>query len=292
MAALLIMAAGLGTRYGGSKQTDGIGPNGELLMQYSIYDAINAGFDKIVLVIKPEHRKLIEGLCKGINAEIVFAYQDHSTLPESYEVPKERTKPFGTVHALLCARDCINEPFAVINADDYYGAEAYGMMLEKLTSLKENEGAMVSYRLKNTVSENGGVTRGLCSVENGVLRAVKETYRITLGDDGVIRGDSNEPLDPEALVSMNMWGFLPSVFDLAKECFARFLERIPQGEVKAEYALPTMVDELICGGRMKISALMTDARWFGVTYREDRETVASELKRLHDSGRYPEKLFC
>lgn len=289
---LLIMAAGLGSRYGGDKQIDGLGPNGEILMQYSIFDAIRAGFKKVVFVIKPEHRDVIERVCADIKGiEVAFAYQAFDSIPEFYKIPAERVKPFGTVHAVLCARDVIAEPFAVINADDFYGSDAFEVMNKKLCELGAGEATMVSYRLKNTVSKNGAVTRGVCELADGKLVGVRETYKITVDDKGIIRDDECGVLDPESLVSMNMWGFGADIFEKMEERFNEFLRAIPEGEIKAEYALPTMVDKMISGGELCVSVLSTDAVWFGVTYKEDRPFVVSELVRMHDNGEYPQKLF-
>ncbi len=289
---LLIMAAGLGSRYGGNKQVDGIGPNGEMLMQYSIYDAVKAGFNKLVFVIKPDYRELIEGICKSLSdVEVAFVYQGFDSIPKDYNIPENRVKPFGTVHALLCAKDVINEPFAIINADDYYGKDAFCKIHSKLIGLDAEEGCMVAYRLKNTVSKNGAVTRGICTKDDReMLLDVKETYSITLGDDGVISDADAGVLDPEMLVSMNMRGFLPSIFDDAEEAFSEFLSNIPEGDIKREYALPTMVDAFIKSSKLSISVLSTDSRWFGVTYREDKATVAEELLKLHECGEYPSEL--
>lgn len=289
---LLIMAAGLGSRYGGNKQVDGIGPSGEMLMQYSIYDAVKAGFDKVVVIIKPEHQELIENICKDIKgAELVFAYQEFSSIPKSYTVPAERVKPFGTVHAVLCAKDVINEPFAIINADDYYGADAFVKMYDELQKLSAGQGTMVAYRLGKTVSKNGAVTRGVCTKDaHGMLADVKETYSITIDDNGIISDADSGILDPESLVSMNMWGFLPSIFDDAAEEFEKFLSELPQGNIKSEYALPTMVDKFIKDGKLQISVLSTDSVWFGVTYKEDKAFVAEELLKMHKAGMYPDTL--
>lgn len=290
--ALLIMAAGLGSRYGGNKQIDGLGPHGEILMQYSIYDAIRAGFEKIVFVIKPEHRETMERICDSIRgAEIAFAYQDFSSIPEIYSVPEERVKPFGTVHAVLCASDVIREPFAVLNADDFYGADAFSIMQEALLSLQSGEAAMVAYRLKNTVSRNGAVTRGICCVEEGELKKVTETYRIAVDTQGRIVDDACGELDGEMPVSMNLWGFLPEMMESLRVSFEEFLSRIAQDDLKAEYALPTAIDRMLTVGSLRVRVLTTDAVWFGVTYREDRESVSAELARLHTAGVYPETLF-
>lgn len=288
---LVIMAAGLGSRYGGNKQVDGIGPNGEILMQYSIYDAIRAGFNKVVFVIKPEHRAVIENFCKNIdNAEIAFAYQDYSSVPAFYKIPAERTKPFGTTHAVLCAKDVVDGPFAVINADDYYGSEAFDELYHKLNSLKSGEATMVAYKLKNTVSRNGSVSRGVCRVADGKLSTVKEHYDITIDQNDVISDKTEGVLPSDSLVSMNLWGFLPEFFDFAKDYFESFLKELPEGELKKECALPTMVDTLIQSGELEVSVLSTDSVWFGVTYKEDKDFVAGELKKMHDDGKYPEKL--
>lgn len=288
---LLIMAAGLGSRYGGDKQIDGIGPHGEMLMQYSIYDATRAGFDKLVFVIKPAYKEIIDKLCSRLSGiEVACAYQDFDSIPPFYKVPTDRVKPFGTVHAVLSARDAIDGPFAVINADDFYGRDAFVKMHEHLVSLGAGEGAMVAYRLKNTVSRNGAVTRGICHVEDGALVSVKETYRVAADKNGLVTDGNGGVLDGESLVSMNMWGFHFSVFENMKEEFDAFLCAIPDGDIKAEYALPTMVDKLISSGKLRVDVLDTDANWFGVTYREDRDYVASELKSLHESGIYPERI--
>ena len=288
---LVVMAAGLGSRYGGDKQVDRIGPNGEILMQYSVYDAIRAGFDKLVFVIKPQYRDIIDGICSHFEGvEVEYVYQDHSSIPQFYKIPEERTKPFGTVHAVLCAKDVVREPFAVINADDFYGAEAFSIMHDRLVELNEGEATMVAYKLENTVSLNGAVTRGICSVKDGKLDGVKETYKITVDATGRISDSEQGELDGSALVSMNMWGFHPSVFADMTEEFESFLRALSADELKAEYALPTMVDRLIRSGKMSVSVLKTDAVWFGVTYREDRDYVANNLNKMHQMGKYPEKI--
>ena len=287
---LLIMAAGLGSRYGGDKQVDGIGPHGEILMQYSIYDAIRAGFDKLVFVIKPQYREKIDALCANVKAEVECVYQDFDSIPSFYKIPEERIKPFGTVHAVICAQDVINEPFAVINADDFYGYDAFDKMHGKLIALKDNEGTMVAYRLKNTVSLNGSVTRGICSVENGYLTDVKETYSIVVDKKGNISDAEQGALDGELPVSMNMWGFGADIFVHMEKEFKNFLLGIAEGDIKSEYALPTMVDKLIKGGLLNISVLKTDSVWFGVTYKEDKDYVTEELRKLHENGMYPQEL--
>ena len=290
--ALLIMAAGLGSRYGGSKQVDGIGPHGEILMQYSIHDAIRAGFQKIVFVIKPEHQAVIEGFTKDIkNAEICFAYQDFSSIPDFYTIPRERQKPFGTAHAVLCAQEIIREPFAVLNADDFYGADAFSRIHERLLALSKGEAAMVTYRLGNTVSRNGAVTRGVCDVREGKLQGVTEVYKISVDGEGRILDGEGGVLDENCPVSMNLWGFRPEIFAELRARFHAFLRAIPEGDLRAECVLPTVIDQMIGEGALSVSALSTDAVWFGVTYREDRDSVAAELRALHQRGVYPDRLF-
>jgi len=301
---LVIMAAGLGSRYGGNKQTEGIGPNHEMLMEYSIFDAVRAGFNKFVFVIKPDMQPLIEALCGNLMAntkdkegkplEICYAVQDFTSVPAFYPVPADRVKPFGTVHAVLCAEKYVQEPFAVVNADDYYGVDGYATMYDCLHTLKDGEAAMVGYYLKNTVSKNGTVTRGVCSHENGLLTKVTETFKIMPFEDGTIRDTANSEegvlLDPNALVSMNFWGFVPSVFQQMQRYFEEFLHNIQPGDIKAECLLPIMVDELMHKGEMSVRVLSTDATWFGITYPQDKPYVQVELKKLHDKGIYPPTL--
>ena len=305
-AALVIMAAGMGSRYGGNKQVDGIGPNGEILMEYSIYDALRAGFTKVVFIIKPDMRDLMENMvgsylagrrtADGEKVEVCYAYQDFSSVPDFYRVPSERVKPFGTVHALLCAKDCVKEPFVVINADDYYGVDAFRTIYEELGRLAESgEGTMVGYSLCNTVSEHGTVTRGVCHVtQQGMLDRVVETFHLKPCADGQIR-DIQENGDgpvyaPETPVSMNFWGFTPWLFEKLDEYFKAFLRTLPEGELKKECLLPSLIGELIGSGELKVSVLRSDARWFGMTYHEDKEMVQRELQKLHDAGVYPESL--
>ncbi len=301
-ASLVIMAAGMGSRYGGDKQIDGVGPHGEFLMQYGVYDAVRAGFDKVVFIVKPEIHDLIYRMCGGMvermrtpdgrSVEVCYVDQTFDSLPDFYTVPAARTKPFGTVHAVLCARDVIREPFCVINADDYYGADAYQTIFDMLMSLDEESATMVGYLLKNTVTEYGTVSRGVCKTAWGHLTAVKETKKIRLFADGTIADVSGEVpayLDGESIVSMNFWGFSPTIFD----DMARYLEdflRTAGDDVTGECLLPTMVGDMIEAGKLKVSVLSSHDRWFGMTYQQDRALVAAELQRLHQSGVYPEKL--
>ena len=297
-ATLLIMAAGMGSRYGGNKQVDGLGPNGEILMEYSIYDAIRAGFDKVVFVIKPGMKETLASICGDRIAKKVkvdYAFQDFSSVPSFYHIPEERTKPFGTVHAVLGARDYIDQPFAVINADDYYGVSAFSTIYEKLQTLApEGEATMVGYQLQNTVSKNGTVSRGVCHAVNGNLDKVVETLKIKLCENGEIRdigaGEPGELLDPLAPVSMNFWGFTPWIFGKLEEYFATFLKGLAPDAIKAECLLPVFVDKLMHEGELTVPMLTTDAVWFGVTYKEDKPFVQAELRKLHESGVYPASL--
>ena len=296
-AALVIMAAGLGSRYGGNKQVDGVGPNGEILMEYSIYDAIRAGFTKIVFIIKPGMEEMMRRICgdyvarrtaaDGSVVEVCYAVQDFTGLPAFYHLPAQREKPFGTGHAVLCARPYVNEPFCVINADDYYGVDAYRKIYQALQRLPEQgNAAMVGYLLKNTVSERGTVSR---------LKDVRDVYedssdKIFAAPDGTIADEAEGVLPADAVVSMNFWGFAPSFFRELEMFFYDFLRYEAGDNIKAECMLPSLVGKLIGEGKLKVSVLQSADRWFGMTYHEDRQAVAEELKRLHACGVYPETL--
>ena len=299
---LVIMAAGLGSRYGGSKQVDGIGPHNEILMEYSIHDALRAGFSKVVFIIKPEMEEMMHRLCgdylakktalDGSPVEVSYAFQDFSSVPDFYHIPAERTKPFGTVHALLCAADAVHEPFCVINADDYYGIDAYRTIYQELVRLPEaGKATMVGYLLKNTASLHGTVSRGVCRVEDGKLRAIREALKIQLYPDGSLRDLAEDvDLSPETVVSMNFWGFAPSIFPALRDYFENFLRTEAGDNIKAECLLPVMVGEQLKSGALEVSVLRSADKWFGMTYHEDREIVAEELRKLHDAGAYPESL--
>ena len=291
--ALVIMAAGLGSRYGGNKQVDKIGPDGEILMQYSIFDAIKAGFTKIVFIIKPEYTELINEIsadAKAHGIEIEIAYQDFSSIPSFYTVPTERTKPFGTVHAVLSAKNVISEPFAIINADDFYGRDAFMTMSKALDEVSDGHGAMVAYELKNTVSKNGSVTRGICKTEKGILTDIVEVFNISVSDEGTISDEAVGKLDPLTPVSMNMWGFTPDILDKMTDSFNVFLNNIQDGDLKAEYPLPSFIGKEIEENRLSISVYTTTAEWFGVTYAEDRPTVADRLNNMKKNNIYPTSL--
>ena len=299
---LVIMAAGLGSRYGGNKQTDGVGPHGEILMEYGVYDAVRAGFDKIVFIIKPDMLELMKRLCgdmasrlrtpEGRPVEVCYAFQDFSSLPDFYRIPEGRTKPFGTAHAVLCTREFVHEPFCVINADDYYGADAYRTIYEELQRLPERGAAtMVGYLLKNTVTKYGTVSRGVCRAQDGYLADIHETLKIRLREDGTIFDeDSGALLEPDTVVSMNFWGFTPWIYQALEDYFRQFLRSEAGQSVKAECLLPTMVGDMLAQGRLTVSVLRSADRWFGMTYQEDRARVAQELVKLHKAGAYPAEL--
>lgn len=297
---LLIMAAGMGSRFGGNKQTARLGPNGELLLHYSIHDAAKAGFDKVVFVIKrtmeEEFRSLMEGaIPQGV--EVHYAFQEFDNLPGGFVPPAERVKPYGTVHAVLAAKDVIHEPFAVINADDYYGTDAFVTMAESLRRMqgKDKVASMVAYCLRNTVSENGTVTRGVCETDaQGNLTKVTETYGIKPFPDGTIRdvhgNEAGMILDPDAPVSMNFWGLTPWFFRVAERDLIAFLQADSGDPLKKECVLPQEIDRLMRTDGLTVEVLHTDAVWFGVTYLADAEYVQCELRKLHAQGVYPAKL--
>ena len=291
---LVILAAGLGSRFGGNKQISHVGPHGEILMEYSIHDAIEAGFTQIVFILKEE---MIDTVRESIGSRIEervrvdYAVQDYTSLPAWYALPADRTKPFGTVHALLCAKDVIRGPFATVNADDYYGKEAFRIMHDMLVSLKDKtEAGMVPYILGNTMSENGGVTRGICEIQKGYLQNIDETHDIHYEEDHRIVGEHGG-LDPQEVVSMNIWGFRPELFSEMTAYFEAFLRSLGPEDIKAECLLPIMVDDFLKAEKITVMAKSSPDRWFGITYQADRDTVAAELALLHKKGIYPEKLF-
>ncbi len=300
---LVIMAAGLGSRFGeGLKQLAKVGPGGEIIMEYSIHDALEAGFDKIVFII----RKDIEADFKEVignriekYAEVAYAYQELDKLPEGFVKPADRTKPFGTGHAVLCAKDVVDGPFAVINADDYYGKEGFVKVHDFLVADHSAEEklqfCMAGFNLGNTLSDNGAVTRGICQVdENNHLLKVVETGGLVKTADGAGAEKEDgtvEPLDMGIYVSMNMWGFSAQMLDILEENFVEFLQSIPEGDIKKEYLLPGIVDLQIQTGKAEVTVLETRDKWFGVTYKEDKQSVMDSFKALVDAGVYKEKLF-
>lgn len=302
-ATLVVMAAGIGSRFGGGiKQLEPVGPNGEIIMDYSVYDAMEAGFDKVVFVIRrdleQDFKEIIGNRMEKV-VEVAYAYQEKDDIPEDYRKQYEdRKKPWGTGQAILCCRDVVKEPFLVINADDYYGKEAYVEAYKYLTSEQQisekMQISMVGFVLGNTLSDNGSVTRGLCMVdEDGLLVDIVETYNIfKTGTGAVIRTEEEEiEVDADSLVSMNMWGLKPEFFEILEKGFADFLEKNAENYQKAEYLLPTIVGELLRDGKADVTVLHSNDQWFGVTYKEDKPYVVAAVRGLVDKGVYPEKLF-
>lgn len=297
---LLVMAAGMGSRYGSLKQIDPVGPSGETIIDYSIFDAIRAGFGKIVFIIRKdienEFREVfIHKLEKFIEIEVVF--QELDRLPEGYQVPEGRQKPWGTGHAILMAAEKIKEPFAAINADDFYGADAFRVMADYLQALDasdQTDFAMVGYDLSNTMSEHGSVSRGICTLnEENWLSGVTERTKIQYTTEGIADVQENSiptTLSPGDIVSMNFWGFTPAYFQLTKPLFEAFLEGNIQN-LKSEFYIPLAVDLLIQSGKARVKVLHSHDRWFGVTYKEDKPLVIEKLKQLTRAGIYPEKLW-
>lgn len=301
-ATLVIMAAGIGSRFGGGiKQLAPIGPNGEIIMDYSIYDALEAGFDKVVFVIRKDLEKDFKEVIGNRiekQTDVAYVYQEVDDIPVDYkEKFAGRTKPWGTGQAILCCKDVIDSPFLVINADDYYGKDAYREAYDYLTSVHDTgkiQICMVSFILKNTLSDNGGVTRGLCQVDaDGMLTGIEETHNIEKeGVNAVVRNDSGtKELDGESPVSMNMWGLTPEFIDILKTGFDEFLSETSKDDLKAEYLLPTIIGGLLEEGRLEVKVLKSHDQWFGVTYKEDRETVMSAVGKLIEDGIYPSVLY-
>ena len=297
---LLILAAGIGSRYGSLKQIDPIGPAGETIIDYSIYDAINAGFGKVVFIIRREieddfKEVLLKKFQNFIPVEYVF--QEISKVPEGITIPVGRIKPWGTGHAIMMAANAIHEPFAVINADDYYGADAFTKMAAYLTSLDKSQQsnyAMVGYLLKNTLSEHGAVSRGVCELsKDSLLQKVTECINIHNSHEGIIYNDNNEPgiiLPAETIVSMNFWGFTPSFFAHLSQQFASFIQ-LNYNQLKAEFYIPTVVDNLIKSGEAQVKVLKSADQWFGVTYKEDKPIVIQKINQLIKNGAYPANLW-
>ncbi len=293
---LLVLAAGMGSRYGGLKQMDGVGPNGEIIMDYSINDAIRAGFGKVVFVIRHD---FAEAFQQKINAEhfgnriqVEYVYQELDKLPAGFKVPEGREKPWGTNHAILMAKEVIHEPFAIINADDFYGRDAFMVIGDYLRTLENTKGqyCMVGYRLENTLSENGTVSRGVCNIDaNGNLAGMTERTSIGRNAAGIIEykdsDDSLHPLAPETTVSMNLFGFTPDYFTESEKLFVEWLKERGT-EMKSEYYIPYAVNTFINSGYATMKVLKTTAQWFGVTYKEDRPMVVDRLKKLHEEGIY------
>ena len=296
---LFVLAAGMGSRYGGLKQLDGLGPNGETIMDYSIYDAIRGGFGKLVFVIrktfeKDFREKIISKYENHIPVEVVF--QELDNLPAGFTCPEGREKPWGTNHAVLMGKDVIKEPFAVINADDFYGRDSFAVLGKELTAMcgKQNEYCMVGYRVGNTLSESGSVARGVCGTNaEGFLTTVVERTAIERIDGKVQFKDENNQvvtIDDNTPVSMNMWGFTPDYFKYSDDYFVQFLKENAEN-LKVEYFIPLLVNHLIVNGNATVKVLDTPSGWFGVTYAEDRPGVVAKLKSLVDEGTYPSPLW-
>ena len=295
---LFVLAAGMGSRYGGLKQIDGLGPNGETIMDYSVYDALRAGFGKVVFVIRKDFEEafrevVISKYADKVPCEVCF--QSVDKVPEGCTYNPERTKPWGTNHAVLMAKGLINEPFAVINADDFYGRESFQVLADYLKSVEGTTGkyCMVGYRVANTLSENGSVSRGVCATdENGYLTDVVERTKIEKVGDKIIYTEDgvDTEISPNSPVSMNMWGFTPEYFDYVEKAFVEFLKTRGQ-ELKSEFYIPTLVNDMIRSGEATCKVLDTTSKWFGVTYAEDRPQVVMKINNLVKEGVYPEKLF-
>lgn len=299
---LVVMAAGIGSRFGGGiKQLEAVGPNGEIIMDYSIHDALEAGFNKVVFVIRKDLEKdfkEIIGRRMEKLVEVEYAYQELNDIPERFQKKTEgRKKPWGTGQAILCCKDVVDEPFLVINADDYYGKEAYREAYAYLTGRKDDnayEACMVGFVLKNTLSDNGGVTRGVCKVdEHRMLSEIVETSNIVKTAEGaaVQTEDGAVPIDVESEVSMNMWGLSPKFFEVLDKGFDEFLEKLDPENLKGEYLLPTIIGDLLKEGKMRVEVRKSHDEWFGVTYKEDKPDVVAAIQKLIKDGVYSEKLF-
>ena len=288
---LLVMAAGMGSRYGGLKQLDAVGPSGETIIDYSVYDAIQARFNKVVFIIRKdfedEFKSQITDKYSG-KIQVEFAFQDLHDLPDGFTCPEGRKKPWGTGHAILAAADLIHEPFVAINGDDFYGRESFKVVADYYLS-GADDFSMVAFQLDKTLSTFGGVTRGLCTVKEGKLDTVIETGELQRTEQGVT-SDRNIKLDGSEPVSMNVWGFTPVLFKYLKDMFVEFLHD-EGNELKSEYLIPSVVNDLIKSGREDVHVLRSASSWFGVTYKDDRPFVMGEIQKLIDRGTYPKQLF-
>lgn len=300
---LVIMAAGMGSRYGGLKQIDPVDEDGHIIMDFSMYDAKRAGFEKVIFIIKHEIEKdFKEGVGNRVAKymDVSYAYQDLSNLPDGYEVPEGRVKPWGTAHAVLSCIDQIEGPFAVINADDYYGQQAFQLIYDYLASHEDDEKyryTMVGYHLGNTVTDNGHVARGVCDMnENGELVAIHERTRIEKRDGGIAYteddGDTWTFVPEDTIVSMNMWGFTRSIMEEIKNGFPAFLDKgLKDNPMKCEYFLPTVVSDLLGADKATVAVLESADKWYGVTYKEDKPVVVAAIRKMKEEGLYPEHLW-
>lgn len=305
---LLVLAAGMGSRYGGLKQMDGLGPNGETIIDYSIYDAVEAGFGKVVYIVREHFKEQMEERVKekygnvkcvdGKPLEFQFVTQELHKIPSGFSLNPEREKPWGTAHAVLMGEEVINEPFAVINGDDYYGKESFRILAEWLKNQegKSGEYALVGFELDNTLSESGSVSRGIGTADDtGYLTSVVEHHKIAMAQDGKIYGENNVTgetveLEPKSLCSMNMWGFTPDYFQKSRSIFTNFLDK-NINELKAEFYIPYAIDCIIKEGSGRCRLLSTPSRWFGVTFKEDRPGVVAKFQEFADNGFYPTPLY-
>lgn len=295
---LVILAAGMGSRYGGMKQIDGVGNHGEPIIEFSIYDAKEAGFEKVVLIIKREHEELFKSCLTdrvSKHMEVAFAYQDMLNIPEGIEVPEGREKPWGTTHALLACKGVVNEPFAIINADDFYGKDAYKKIYNFLTTeVEDDHYGMVGYVCNNTLTDNGTVTRGVCEQEDGYLSHIVEIQKIARKDGHAIYEENGEwkDLPDDTLVSMNFWGFTPKIFDEVEGIFENFLkDAIKENPMKCEHVIPTAIGDLVRDKVCKVKMLSSEDQWFGVTYQEDKPLVVEKIQAMKDAGVYPDVLW-
>lgn len=296
---LVVMAAGLGSRYGGLKQIDKIGPNGEIILELAVYDAIKAGVEEVVFILREEivddFKELLGNkLSKFINVK--YAIQDINNIPEGFKVPEGRTKPWGTGHAILCAKDVVKSPFIVINADDFYGRESFKLMYDFLNNNKnENHYAMVGYELKNTLSENGHVARGICTVEDGELKEVIERTKIIKREESAFYTEDEEvwsELNYNSIVSMNMWGFMNSVFKECEDGFKNFLMELnEETKMNGEYYIPLIISNLISSEKAKVKVMSSKDKWYGVTYQEDKALVRNAIGEMIKNGVYPKNLL-
>lgn len=298
---LVIMAAGIGSRFGGGiKQLEKMGPEGEIIMDYSIYDAKRAGFNKVVFIIRKDiekdFREIVGDRISRVT-DVEYVYQQLENIPKGARTAAGRTKPWGTGHAVLMCKDAVKEPFAVINADDFYGAQSFKIIHDELASPTHSgrryNFCMAGFKLGNTLSENGAVTRGICVEEGGILRSVYETSGIEYSDGALNYNSKDCPVRAtlDSKVSMNMWGLTPQFFDELEPRFEGFLKGLPEEDVKSEFLLPQVVDELIHEGIAEVKVLETDGKWFGVTYKEDKPAVVNAIKKLIEAGVYPKNLW-
>lgn len=290
------MAAGMGSRYGGLKQMDPLGPGGETMLEYSVYDALRAGFGRVVFIIRRDFEEAFkESVGRRFEQHIPvdYVFQELENLPPGFSVPDGRTKPWGTGQAVLSCKGVVNEPFVVQNADDFYGAEAYRVVADRLAALPDGESCMVGYPIRNTLSPYGPVARGICELAGNFLSDIVERFEIEADGTGTIRYAENGQavaMTGDEICSMNFWGFSASFFETLEEKFIAFLEK-KGNELKSEWYIPDIIDEMIKSGQTRVKVLDTDSRWFGVTFPEDKPAVVADLKTMHDEGLYPENLW-